>query len=197
MPVSRRHFAPGQLPSRLRSVAVGTAVTRCPPHRPVRALLTHTVLTSDRGMFGIEAHIRIGCFPSFRAASRTRSSPLGPLSQLCVWHGLGCGVFSLASGLPSATSASGRPPLFGCFVGTMPLYDSPWPCMRDLPLIAFSLPARRTLPTGSHGVSRFSRMEFLRMPGVFDSAGPRTDSRLRPHPCGLPAALTGSTPGTS
>ena len=58
-------------------------------------------------------------------------------------------------------------------------------------------PARRILPTGSHGVSRFSRMEFLRMPGVLDSAGPRTDSRLRPHPCGLPTALTGSAPGTS
>ena len=68
-----------------------------------------------------------GCelFPSFRAASRTRSSPLGPLSQLCVWHGLGCGVFSLVSGLPSTASSDGRPPLFGCFVGTMPLYDSP------------------------------------------------------------------------
>jgi hypothetical protein len=36
------------IPSRPQSVAVGTAVTRCPPHRPVRALLTHTVLTSDR-----------------------------------------------------------------------------------------------------------------------------------------------------
>src|SRR6266403_5141672 len=29
------------------SVAVGTAVTRCPPHRPVLAQLTHTVLTLD------------------------------------------------------------------------------------------------------------------------------------------------------
>jgi len=28
-------------------VAVGTAVTRCPPHRPVLALLTHTVPTSE------------------------------------------------------------------------------------------------------------------------------------------------------
>ena len=34
-------------------------------------------------------------------------------------------------------------------------------------------PARATLPAGGHAVSRFSRMEFLRMPGVFDSAGPR------------------------
>ena len=29
------------------AVAVGTAVTRCPPHGPVRAELPHTVLTSD------------------------------------------------------------------------------------------------------------------------------------------------------
>src|SRR3989442_11280535 len=41
-------------------VAVGTAVTRCPPHRPVLALLTHTVPTSDIGMFSVEAHVRIG-----------------------------------------------------------------------------------------------------------------------------------------
>src|SRR5437868_15273708 len=42
------------------AVAVGTAVTRCPPHRPVLALLTHTVLTSDMGMGGVKAHVRIG-----------------------------------------------------------------------------------------------------------------------------------------
>ena len=47
-------------------------------------------------------------------------------------------------------------------------------------------PARRVFSTGSHGVSRFSRMEFLRMPGVFDSAGPSAVSRWRPPPCCLP-----------
>ena len=35
------------------------------------------------------------------------------------------------------------------------------------------LPPARQLPAGGNGVSRFSRMEFLRMLGVFDSAGPR------------------------
>jgi hypothetical protein len=40
-------------------VAVGTAVSRCPPHRPVLALLTHTVLTSDVGMLGVKAQVRI------------------------------------------------------------------------------------------------------------------------------------------
>jgi hypothetical protein len=34
-------------------------------------------------------------------------------------------------------------------------------------------PARRLLPAGDNGASRFSRMEFLCMHGVFDSAGPR------------------------
>src|ERR1017187_6853213 len=78
------------------------------------------------------------CFPSFFAASRTRSSPLGPLSRLGVRRELGSSVFSLVSGLPSTTSAGGSPLLFGCFAGTMPLYDSPLPCMEDLWLIAFS-----------------------------------------------------------
>ena len=35
------------------------------------------------------------------------------------------------------------------------------------------LPPARPLPAGGNGVSRFSRMKFLRMLGVFDSAGPR------------------------
>src|SRR5438552_19081868 len=37
----------------------------------------------------------------------------------------------------------------------------------------FLHPARRLPATGGYGVSRFSRMEFLCMRGVFDSAGPR------------------------
>ena len=44
-------------PARPGRVAVGTAVTRCPPHRPVLALLTHTVPPLD--MFGVEAHTGI------------------------------------------------------------------------------------------------------------------------------------------
>ena len=99
-------------------------------------------------------------FPSFRAVSRTRSSPLGLLSRLGVRHRLGCCVFSLVFGLPSTTSAGDPSPLFGCFVGTMPQYDSPSPFMRDLPLIAFSLRPtvllcgrRRGLPVLALGVS--------------------------------------------
>jgi hypothetical protein len=77
-------------------------------------------------------------FLFFFAASRTRSSPLRPLSQHGVWCELGSGVFSLVNGLPSTTSAGGCPLLFGCFAGTMPLYDSPPSCMEVLWLIAFS-----------------------------------------------------------
>jgi hypothetical protein len=42
------------------------------------------------------------------------------------------------------------------------------------------LPAR-SLPAGDRGVSRFSRMEFLCMPGVFDYAGPCLARVLAPH----------------
>src|SRR5215831_18103610 len=51
------------------NVAVGTTIARRPPHGPVLALLTHTVLTSDAWR---------------RIASRTRSSPLHPLPWLGV-----------------------------------------------------------------------------------------------------------------
>src|SRR5438132_13207659 len=77
-------------------------------------------------------------FPFCFAALRTRSSPLRPLSRHGVRHELGSGVFSLVSGLPSTASASGCPLLFGRFVGTTPLYDSPPSYMEALWLIAFS-----------------------------------------------------------
>ena len=99
-------------------------------------------------------------FPSFLATSRTRSSPFGLLSRLCVRPRLGCRVFSLVCSLFSTASAGGPPLLFDCFVDTMLQYDSPPPCMKDLPLIAFSLrPAhlpggrRRGLPVLALGVS--------------------------------------------
>src|SRR5581483_9689387 len=78
-------------------------------------------------------------FLFFLAASRTRSSPLSLLSRLGVRHRLCCRVFSLVCGLLSTTSAGDFSLLSGCFVGTMPQYDSPSPFMRGLPLIAFSL----------------------------------------------------------
>ena len=112
----------------------------------MRALLTQTVLASDVGVFGVEAHVGI----SF-AASRTRASPVCSLIRLGVRREFGSCVFSLASGLPSMSAkqtATGRPEtttsagdfslLFGCFVVTTPLYDYPPPFMKDLWLIAFS-----------------------------------------------------------
>src|SRR5215469_652305 len=99
-------------------------------------------------------------FPSFLAVSRTRSSPLGLVSRLGVRPRLGCCVFSLVCGLFSTTSAGVSPLLFGCFVDTMPQYDSPLPFMRGLPLIAFSLRPASLLggrpwgiPVLAHGVS--------------------------------------------
>src|SRR5215467_7375567 len=135
-------------------------------------------------------------FPFFLAASRTRSSPLGLLSRLGVRPRLGCRVFSLVFGLPSTTSAGDPSPLFGCFVGTMPQYDSPPSFMRDLPLIAFSLRPTACL-VGGGGVSRFSRLEFLCMLEVFDSAGPRRTRAIvrrriafwKSHAMGVPERL--------
>jgi hypothetical protein len=63
-----------------------------------------------------------------------------------------------------------------CSAHTTPLYDSPPPFTKDLPLIAFSF--RPADCTGGDGVSRFSRMEFLCMHGVSDSAGPVQCSRI-------------------
>src|SRR5215471_5777128 len=105
-------------------------------------------------------------FPFFLAASRTRSSPLGLLSRLGVRPRLGCRVFSLVCGLPSTTSAGDFSLLFGCFVGIMPQYDCPSRSPSGPPCCVM----------GDDGASRFSRLRFLCMPGVFDSAGP-----LRTH----------------
>ena len=64
------------------------------------------------------------CFLSFLAASRTRSSPVSPLSRPGVRHRLGSCVFSSVCGLSSTPSAGDGSLLFGCFAGTMPQYDS-------------------------------------------------------------------------
>ena len=111
-------------------------------------------------------------FPSFFAASRTRSSPLGPLSRLGVRHGLDCCVFSLVQ-RPSLRNLRRRSPalvrLLRWYYAAVRL-----PAAVHEGLTAHRvLPPARLLPAGGNGVSRFSRMEFLCMPGVFDSAGPR------------------------
>jgi len=82
----------------------------------------------------------------------------------------------LACGLPSTTSAGDVSLLFGCFADTMPVR---LPAAVHEGLIAHRvLPPARCTAAGGNGVSRFSRMKFLCMPGVFDSAGPSARSRL-------------------
>src|SRR5260370_1471829 len=157
-------------------------------------------------------------FPSCFAAWRTRSRPLDPLSRLRVRHGLDCCVFSVVSGLPSTASADGFPSWVGCFAGTMPLFDSPLPCTRDLWLIAFALPPADYLraAAGSPGSRAWSfsalatsvdewstyrgtRSAFLLRFSVrglrLRRAAPH--SRYRAPRCGLPYCLTPSAPCTA
>ena len=102
-------------------VAVGTAVARCPPHRPVLARLVHTVPTLDvwrrsAHSCGFPHTVQLTC-PAFP----TRCSAQ-------VWL-----VHVLLGQRPSLPSLRWRSPAwFGCFAGTIPFYDSPPPCMWDL-----------------------------------------------------------------
>jgi hypothetical protein len=54
---------------------------------------------------------------------------------------------------------------------------------------------RLTFAAGISEVSRFSCMKFQGVPGVFDYAGPSTDSRYRPCSCCLPHIFTASASG--
>src|SRR5437867_3900356 len=172
--------------SRLKAglVAVGTAVACCPPHRPVLALLTHTVLTSDVGMFDVKAH---GCFahtlqpagPAFPARCPARVRP---------WH-------VLLGQRPSLHTLRRRPAVF---VRMLRQYYAAvrLPAAVHEGLIAHRVlpPARRLATTGDNGASRFSRMEFLCMLGVFDSAGLRHARAIACSHRRLPCCLTPSAP---
>ena len=114
---------------------------------------------------GLQLLIRSGCLAH-------TLGPAWPETRLGVRLGLGSGAFSLANGLPSATSAGDGLLLFGCFVGTNAAIRLPAAVHEGL-MAHRLLPPARQLPAGGHGISRFSRMEFLCMLGVFDSAGPR------------------------
>ena len=81
-------------------VAVGTAVSRCPPHRPVLAALPHTVLTLDvppvggwRGIARLDSHEQ--CVE--QVASDRIVPPVSPR-----WAAFGCAV-------PAHETSSGRP----------------------------------------------------------------------------------------
>ena len=106
-----------------------------------------------------------------RAAWRTPTKPCDTLSRRCVRHVLAWSWFFLASALPSMPSAGRTAPLFGHFVGTTALSDSPQAFVLGLWLIAFSNRSARYCLTDTYGVSRFSRMECPSMPGVCDCAG--------------------------
>ena len=161
------------------SVAVGTIITDRPPHRTVLALLTHTVPTLEKGTPG-----------PFQDRTHSRRTGVADI----VWHGVQHRPNTRESPWPTAF-----PP---CAPPTVPR-----PCSRtSLVLCSRSTPRRRAwrtygsspsppgppTSTGGDGVSRFSRMEFLCMPGVFDSAGLRLTRVFVTAQCCLPYGLTPS-----
>ena len=165
-----------------RPVAVGTAVACCPPHRPVLALLTHTVPTLDSWRRSARlrcfAHTLKPAFPAFPARCPERVRLLRVL----------------LSQQPSLRNLRRRLP---AFVRLPRRYYAavrlPAAVHRGLMAHRLLLPAR-TLPAGGNGVSRFSRIEFLCMHGVFDSAGPRLARVFASARCCLPCCPTPSAP---
>src|SRR5208283_3927791 len=102
-----------------------------------------------------------------------------------------CPAFpSLISALPSTTSAEAQASLFGSFIGTMATCDSSEACLSGLWL--FTFPDRSRSDRDAPEVSRFSCMQFLSVPGVFDYEGSPAGSRFRRRVCGLPTQETGS-----
>ncbi len=92
----------------------------------------------------------------------------------------------MISGLPSSLSASGCPPWFERFIGTMPRSDSSATCMRAVWLSPSPAGLLASCPIGVSQVSRFSCRKFLGVSGVFDYAGLTRDSRYRLQSCYLP-----------
>ena len=87
-------------------------------------------------------------------------------------------MFSLISGLPSTPSASGDPPLFGCFKGTTPESDFFTACMSVVWFWAFTDRPGGWLPSGAAKISRFSCIQFLSVHGVVDYVGPKAKLAL-------------------
>jgi len=96
--------------------------------------------------------------------------------------------FSLADGLPSLPSADSFLP---AFVRAFPRYYAIVRLPKNVHVgrTAHGLrqPARGLSATGVPGVSRFSRLEFPRMPRVYDPAGSGSRLKLSPAPM-LPSA---------
>ena len=87
-------------------------------------------------------------------------------------------MFSLISGLPSTPSASGDPPVFGCFMGTTPESDFFTACMSVVWFWAFTDRPVGWLPSGAAKISRFSCLQFLSVHGVVDYVGPKAKLAL-------------------
>jgi hypothetical protein len=128
-------------PCREPGVAVGTIIADRPPHRPVLALLTHTVPTLEIAAPGLSVRTW-----SLGIVVHRCSLALCPASAHA-WES------PWPTAFPPSCSADSPLPLFADFIGTMRSLDSPPPCMRDLSLIAFSLrPANCSrAATGSPG----------------------------------------------
>jgi hypothetical protein len=144
-------------------IAVGTAIAGRPPHRSVREELPHTAPPlSDDGRD--EASLHAVHAPSLTAWSGAVSGPIAKRTQLL-----------FGDPLPSIDSAAGVPVLFANFVGTTRSSDFPETCISAVPPEAFS--DRSTIAllqaiVEISGISRFSRLKFLRMLRFFDSAEP-------------------------
>ena len=140
-------------------VAVGTAVARCPPHRPVLALLAHTVPTLDvwRRSAWLPAHgpAPLACFPD----SVFGPGFVGP-----------CSPWSAAFPPQPPLAVSRLVRLLRRYYATVRL---PATVPGGLMAHRFLPPVRGFPAAHRDGVSRFSRVEFLCLRGVFDSAGPR------------------------
>ena len=98
-------------------------------------------------------------------------------------------VFSLVRTLPSTTSAEAYTSLFGCFTGTTARSDSSPAYTSGVRLWAFP---DRSPEGNTEEVSRFSCLQLLSVPGVYDDAGSLAGSRYRRRVCGLPPQETGS-----
>ena len=120
-------------------------------------------------------------FLSLLAASRTRSSPFGLLSRLCVRSRLARFVRVFLGQRPSLHNLRWRSPAF------VRLFRRYYSAVRLPAAVHVGLIAHRLLPP-VHGVStpdsdrasRFSRMEFLCVRRVFDSAGPQGTRAIAP-----------------
>ncbi len=148
----------------INSVAVGTPVARCPPHRSVREELPRTALT-------------LGCDDQL-IASRTPRNPMPRFPGTVSGASKVRLTFPLVGPLPSTDSAAAfGPALFARFFGTMGPSDSLKSCMSGVRQIAFpDRPA--ACDAEAFRVSRFPCIEFPRMRRVFDSATSSDGLRL-------------------